>query len=118
MVPLGDDDIVHPLLTSYREKTFYGFAIAGSLTLLPFSINSFMHGQYAAAAATLAVVLLFIANAVAIALRRSPPIPLEPKASEFPWTEAMTYFARALGASHVGEESSVDGVAHTTFEYA
>lgn len=25
---------------------------------------------------------------------------LEPKASSFPWTEAMTYFARALGAVH------------------
>ena len=28
---------------------------------------------------------------------------LEPKASAFPYTEAMTYFARALGASHTGE---------------
>jgi hypothetical protein len=28
---------------------------------------------------------------------------LEPKASAFPWTEAMVYFARALGASHVGD---------------
>jgi hypothetical protein len=28
---------------------------------------------------------------------------LEPKASAFPWTEAMAYFARALGASHVGD---------------
>jgi hypothetical protein len=28
---------------------------------------------------------------------------LEPKASAFPWADAMTYFARALGASHVGD---------------
>jgi hypothetical protein len=28
---------------------------------------------------------------------------LEPKASTFPYTEAMTYFARALGASHTGD---------------
>ena len=28
---------------------------------------------------------------------------LEPKTSGFPWTEAMAYFARALGASHVGD---------------
>lgn len=28
---------------------------------------------------------------------------LEPKPSDFPWTEAMTHFARALGASHVGD---------------
>jgi hypothetical protein len=28
---------------------------------------------------------------------------LEPSASAFPWTEAMVYFARALGASHTGD---------------
>ena len=28
---------------------------------------------------------------------------LEPTASAFPWTEAMVYFARALGASHIGD---------------
>jgi len=28
---------------------------------------------------------------------------LVPKASDFPWTEAMTYFARALGAAHRGD---------------
>jgi hypothetical protein len=28
---------------------------------------------------------------------------LAPKASAFPYTEAMTYFARALGASHTGD---------------
>jgi hypothetical protein len=28
---------------------------------------------------------------------------LEPKSSDFPYTEAMTYFARALGASHIGD---------------
>jgi hypothetical protein len=28
---------------------------------------------------------------------------LEPKASDYPYTEAMTYFARALGASHTGD---------------
>ena len=28
---------------------------------------------------------------------------LEPTASAFPWADAMTYFARALGASHLGD---------------
>jgi hypothetical protein len=28
---------------------------------------------------------------------------LEPTASSFPWTEAMVYFARSLGASHLGD---------------
>lgn len=40
---------------------------------------------------------------------------LEPKASAFPWTEAMTYFARALGASHTKDlakaRSSIDSLA-------
>lgn len=31
---------------------------------------------------------------------------LVPKASDFPWTEAMVYFARALGASHSGDPES------------
>jgi Tfp pilus assembly protein PilF len=40
---------------------------------------------------------------------------LVPKSSDFPWTEAMTYFARALGASHVGDiakaRASIDSLA-------
>ena len=39
---------------------------------------------------------------------------LEPKASAFPYTEAMTYFARALGASHTGDlgkaKASIDSL--------
>jgi hypothetical protein len=31
---------------------------------------------------------------------------LEPRMSAFPWTEAMVYFARALGASRIGDTSS------------
>jgi len=40
---------------------------------------------------------------------------LEPKASAFPYAEAMTYFARALGASHTGDlgkaKTSIDSLA-------
>ena len=40
---------------------------------------------------------------------------LEPKASPYPYTEAMTYFARALGASHTGDlakaKASIDSLA-------
>jgi hypothetical protein len=40
---------------------------------------------------------------------------LEPKASAYPWAEAMTYFARAVGASHTGDlvkaKSSIDSLA-------
>jgi hypothetical protein len=40
---------------------------------------------------------------------------LEPKASAYPYTEAMTYFARALGASHTGDlakaQAAIDSLA-------
>ena len=40
---------------------------------------------------------------------------LEPKPSAYPYTEAMTYFARALGASHTGDvakaKTSIDSLA-------
>ena len=40
---------------------------------------------------------------------------LEPKASAYPYTEAMTYFARALGASHTGDlakaKAAIDSLA-------
>jgi len=40
---------------------------------------------------------------------------LEPKASAYPYTEAMTYFARSLGASHTGDlgkaKTSIDSLA-------
>jgi hypothetical protein len=40
---------------------------------------------------------------------------LAPSSSDFPWAEAMTYFARALGASHVGQfalaRASIDSLA-------
>ena len=32
---------------------------------------------------------------------------LEPRPSKFPYTEAMTYFARALGAAHLGDTATV-----------
>jgi hypothetical protein len=40
---------------------------------------------------------------------------LEPRATAFPYAEAMTYFARAIGASHTGDiakaQSSIDSLA-------
>ena len=76
MIPLRDEELVHPVLASYREKLFYAFAVAGSLTLLPFSIKNFSQERYVLAAAMALVAAFFIANAVAIAMRRTPPIPL------------------------------------------
>ena len=76
MIPLRDEELVHPLLASYREKLFYAFAVAGALTLLPFAFKNLSQGRFVLAALTAVLVLLFIVNAVAIAYRYSPPIPL------------------------------------------
>ena len=76
MIPIGDEELVHPLLASYREKLYYAFAVAGVATLLPVAIANYTQGQYGFAVATAVVAVLFIANGIAIACRRSPPIPL------------------------------------------
>jgi tetratricopeptide (TPR) repeat protein len=41
---------------------------------------------------------------------------LEPRASRFPYAEAMTYFARALGASHLGEMANARSAAEALGE--
>ena len=76
MLPLRDDEPVHPIVASYRERAFYAFALAGCLALLPFAVHAFAREQYARAAATGVVVALYLVNAAAVALRRSPPVPL------------------------------------------
>jgi diguanylate cyclase (GGDEF)-like protein len=76
VIPIGDEELVHPLLASYREKLYYAFAVAGLLTLLPVASKNYTQGRYALAVATAVVAVLFVVNAVAIAGHRSPPIPL------------------------------------------
>jgi diguanylate cyclase (GGDEF)-like protein len=76
VIPIGDEERVHPLLASYREKLYYAFAVAGVLTLLPVAIETYSQGRYALAGATTVVAILFVVNAVALAGHRSPPIPL------------------------------------------
>jgi diguanylate cyclase (GGDEF)-like protein len=76
VIPIGDEELVHPLLASYREKLYYAFAVAGVATLLPVAIANYAQGHYGFAVTTAVVAVLFIANGIAIACRRSPPIPL------------------------------------------
>ena len=72
MIPLRDDDVMHPMVAGYREKAYYAFAIAGSLMLLPFAVHTLARGRYGVGAAALAVVLLYVVNAALVALRRAP----------------------------------------------
>jgi len=76
MIPLRDEELVHPLLASYREKLFYGFAVAGSLTLLPFALKNLFEGHWLLAAVNVLIAVMFLTNAIAIAYWHSPPIPL------------------------------------------
>ncbi len=64
------------LLEVYRRRVSYGLAVAGSVTLLPFSINNFLQGRVALGIATTTVVALLILNAIAIYKKKRLFIPL------------------------------------------
>ena len=62
-------------LRANRERIFYSLALAGTLFLLPFSINNFVQGRFWLGIATTTVVICFIANALAVYRSRMPPVP-------------------------------------------
>src|SRR5947209_11103355 len=64
------------LLEVYRRRVSYGLAVAGSVTLLPFSVNNFLQDRIALGIATSTVVALLILNAVAIYRKKRLFIPL------------------------------------------
>jgi diguanylate cyclase (GGDEF)-like protein len=69
-------EAVHDPLAPYRERIMYGLATAAVVLLLPFSINAFVQGNPGLAAGILGGVLILSIDALAIYLKRSPPIPL------------------------------------------
>ncbi|HKV41378.1 MAG TPA: GGDEF domain-containing protein [Blastocatellia bacterium] len=62
-------------LSTHRERATYPIAVVGVCFLLPFSINDFIKGHYLLAVGILLVVLHLGINAIAIHLKKSPPIP-------------------------------------------
>ena len=63
-------------LALYRERIMYGLATAAVVFLLPFSINAFVQGIPMLGAGIVGAVLILGIDALAIYLKKSPPIPL------------------------------------------
>jgi diguanylate cyclase (GGDEF)-like protein len=63
-------------LAVYRVRILYATATAAAVFLVPFSINAFVQGQPALGTGIFFAVLLLGVDAVAIYLKKSPPLPL------------------------------------------
>jgi len=63
-------------LAPYRGRILYGLASAAAVCLLPFSVNAFVQGNPGLGAGILSAFLVLAIDAVAIYLKKSPPIPL------------------------------------------
>src|SRR6266705_624150 len=63
-------------LALYRERIMYATATAAAVFLLPFSVNAFVQGNPALGVGIFCAVFLLGIDALAIYLKKSPPIPL------------------------------------------
>ncbi len=63
-------------LDPYRGRILYGLASAAAVCLLPFSVNAFVQGNPGLGAGILGAFLVLGIDALAIYLKKSPPIPL------------------------------------------
>src|SRR3979409_1711407 len=63
-------------LPPYRGRILYGLASAAAVCLLPFSVNAFVQGNPGLGWGILAAFLVLGIDALAIYLKKSPPIPL------------------------------------------
>jgi len=63
-------------LALYRDRIMYALAIAANVFLLPFSINAFVQGNPALGVGILCGVLVLGVDALAIYLKKPPPIPM------------------------------------------
>ena len=63
-------------LAPYRGRIMYGLATAAAVCLLPFSVNAFVQENYGLGVGILCAVLVLGIDALAIYLKKSPPIPL------------------------------------------
>ena len=70
-IEVGQDPLV-----AYRARIMYSLATAAVLLLVPFSINAFVQGNPALAVGILGGVFILGVDAIAVYLKRSPPIPL------------------------------------------
>src|SRR5512139_801077 len=69
-------DAAAPIVAAYREKILYALAVIGALVIAPFSVGNFLKGYVLIGVVSMAVVLVFVADALAIYLRRRLPVPI------------------------------------------
>lgn len=63
-------------LAIYRERILYATATAAAVFLIPFSVNAYVQGQPALGTGILCAFLLLGIDALAIYLKKAPPLPL------------------------------------------
>ena len=63
-------------LAPYRGRILYGLASAAAVGLLPFSVNAFVQGNPWLGLGILCAFLVLAIDAVAIYMKKAPPIPL------------------------------------------
>jgi diguanylate cyclase (GGDEF)-like protein len=63
-------------LAPYRQRIMYGLTTAAVVLLLPFSINAYIQGNPGLGTGILCAVVILGVDALAIYLKRRPPIPL------------------------------------------
>jgi PAS domain S-box-containing protein len=69
-------DSAAPIVTAYRERVLYALAVIGALVIAPFSVGNFLKGYVLIGVVSMAVVVVFVADALAIYLRRRLPVPI------------------------------------------
>lgn len=75
MKPLLDHQPEETVLARSRERIMYLLAYVIAIFITPFAINSFIQGRLILGVSILLIVGTFVANGVAIRLKKRPPIP-------------------------------------------
>lgn len=70
-----DRDDGEAVLSAYRNRIFYRLGIVAVILLLPFVVNAFVQGRVGIAFASLALVVVFAIDVIAIRRGRKPPVP-------------------------------------------
>lgn len=76
LTPELPTDAAEPIITAYREKVLYALAIVATVVLLPFAVGNLLKGFLLVGALSTTVVVIFVADAIAIYLRRPLPVPI------------------------------------------
>lgn len=70
-----DRDDGEAVLSAYRDRIFYRLGIVAVILLLPFVVNAFLQGRVGVALTSLALVVVFAVDVIAIRRGRRPPVP-------------------------------------------